>query len=168
MAEPLSIVAGSLSVAVTAFKAGKQTYDLTLGIKDAPKHIERLVKNFGMLYGVMGTLQMLLDSDKIKSGDPIPNLMTQNIETALAGCIQLFKDIQQIVSPFIAANGKAFQSTWKAIKWDLFKRHDVGVLEEALNFNKQILSIACSALTLSVLPSLYVHHAEKAFLYRDL
>lgn len=93
---------------------------------------------------------MLLNSDVLRKSEAMSNLMVENIETALTCSAKIFKDVQQIVRPFIAVNGKIIRSTWKGIKWELFKKNDVSVLQTALDFNKQTLNVVCSALTLLV------------------
>lgn len=154
MPEPATIVSASLSIAANAFKIGKETYDLVQGVKDAPKHIQRLVVEFQALYRVLGTSQLLLESEAMTKKGQMPNLMLENISAALTSGVNIFKDIQQVVAPFIAVNGKVVRSPWKGIKWELFKKNDVSVLQTALESNKQTLAIACSALTLLVLLSL--------------
>jgi hypothetical protein len=155
MPEPVTIVSASLSIAANAWKVGKETYDLVQGVKAAPKHIQRLAADFEGLYGVLGTLQGLLESHETRSPSASLPALTGNIETALRGCIRVFQDVQQIITPFVAVNGKVIRSTWNGIKWELFKKNDVNVLQTALDFNKQTLNIACSALVLLVEPFYY-------------
>lgn len=121
--EPVSIATVALSIAASAYKLSKDTYDLIQGIRGAPSHITRLSKDIQGLYGVLETLQHLLSTEAKKVEGGLINTLIVDLEDLLRNCVEVFKDIQKILVPFESDGSK--HTAWKGFKWEMFKKTDV-------------------------------------------
>lgn len=146
--EPVSIVTAALSIAGSAYKISKDTYDLIQGIRGAPSHITRLSKDIQGLYGVLGTLHLLATEAKKKVKGGLINTLIVDLEDLLRNCVEVFRDIQKILVPFESDGSK--HTAWKGFKWEMFKKTDVTGLQSTLSSYKLSLSIACQALLMCV------------------
>lgn len=149
MAAPiaLAITGTTLSIAANAFKVCQQVYDLSKGIRNASKDIQDLTLSIDGLYQVLGLLTTALtyqDTGDIR----LPSQMISDLEVLLGTCIELCKDAKRVVGPFIAPDGKSRGGFRNGLKWELFSKSDVKLLQEALATCKITINIAISSLNL--------------------
>lgn len=110
MPEPISIASAALSVAGTALKTCKQTYDLIQGIKNAPQHVARLRAETEGVYNSLATLQRILESEVMNTGsDPtgLRSVIVDGMIQVLQDCMKVFNDVQTALVPFIQRRGRS-------------------------------------------------------------
>ncbi|KUJ15849.1 uncharacterized protein LY89DRAFT_734995 [Mollisia scopiformis] len=143
--EALLITNTTLSITVKAFTTCQQAYSLVRGIKDAPKHIQRLSTDILGLYQVLGLLQTALTNDNGQNAQ-LPRQMVQDLEALLDTCTQLSIDVMTVVNPLLTAGGEVKGGIWKSISWELFKKNDLVNLQQTLATCKLTINMAISAL----------------------
>jgi hypothetical protein len=145
--EALAITNTTLTIAVNAFKACQNAYSLVQNIRNAPKQIQRLTTDIQGLYQVLGLLQTALTEDNVASAR-LPSQMIQDLEVLLGTCTRLCRDITSILNPFVGFDGEVKGRTWRNLKWEMFNKSDVEVLQKTLETCKLTISMAVSSLNL--------------------
>jgi|SRR5277367_6425115 len=147
MPEPISIAASAISTALNAFTISKATYDLIKSAREAPSHISRLSADVHGLYVVLGRLQSLLEDDStVKHGEKSWGMYFADLEDLLKNCVNALIEIQKIANAFLRDRDKL--SIWRGLRWEVFKKNDVLVLQNSLSSYKLTLNIACNSLVM--------------------
>ena len=144
--DPLSIATTVLSVLGVAIRVGRETYVLVQGARTAPVYIQRLATEMQGLYTVLATFQRLLENNRSRR-DQIITDMLENLHTTLHDCIEVFKDIKKIMSPYLESHGDAGTGLWKGFRWATFKKDDVMALQQTLSSYRAMLNMSFSALS---------------------
>lgn len=144
--DPLSTAATVLSVIGVAIRVGRETYILVQGARTAPAYIQRLTTEMQGLYTLLATFQRLLENHR-NQRDQIITDMLENLHTTLCDCIEVFKDIKKIMSPFLDGHGDAVTGRWRGFLWATFKKDDVTALLQTLGSYRAMLNMSFSALS---------------------
>jgi hypothetical protein len=147
--EALAITNTTLSIAVAAFKACQSAYSLVQNIRNAPKQVQRLTNDVHGLYQVLGLLQAALEQDNVANAR-LPSQMIQDLEALLGTCTKLSRDIIVTLNPFVGLDGTVRGGTWRNLKWEMYKKNNVEVLQQTLETCKLTISMAVSSLNLWV------------------
>ncbi|PMD44497.1 hypothetical protein L207DRAFT_579437 [Hyaloscypha variabilis F] len=143
--EALAITNTTLSIAVAAFKACQSAYSLVQNIRNAPKQVQRLTNDVHGLYQVLGLLQAALEQDNVANAR-LPSQMIQDLEALLGTCTKLSRDIIVTLNPFVGLDGTVRGGTWRNLKWEMYKKNNVEVLQQTLETCKLTISMAVSSL----------------------
>lgn len=144
--DPLSAAATVLSMMGVAISVGRETYVLVEGARTAPAYIKRLATEMQDLYTILATFQRLLENNRSQR-DQIITDMLENLHTTLRDCIEVFKDIKKIMSPYLDSQGDAGTGRWKGFLWATFKKDDVMALQQTLGSYRAMLNMSFSALS---------------------
>jgi len=147
--EALAITNTTLSIAVAAFKACQSAYSLVQNIRNAPKQVQRLTNDVHGLYQVLGLLQAALEQDNVANAR-LPSQMIQDLEALLGTCTKLSRDIIVTLNPFVGLDGTVRGGTWRNLKWEMYKKNNVEILQQTLETCKLTISMAVSSLNLWV------------------
>ncbi|KAF2468512.1 uncharacterized protein BDR25DRAFT_344242 [Lindgomyces ingoldianus] len=147
MPEPISICAGALGTVANAIDLSVRTYTLIEGIKSAPENIKRLAVELRSLYHVLGMLSQTLEAQRIKNRpENLPVHMISNTKELLENCIEVFREVETIVQPFVEADGSVLRSFRTGIKWEVGRKASINTLQKSLSNNKATLELAISTL----------------------
>ncbi|MCJ1378667.1 hypothetical protein MMC17_001766 [Xylographa soralifera] len=152
--DPLSAATTVLSVMGVAIKGAREIYILAQGVRTAPAYIQRLATEMQGLYTVLATFQRLLENNRSRR-DQIITDMLENLHNTLRDCIEVFKDIKNIMSPYLDSHGDASTGRWKGFLWATFKKDDVMALQQTLGSYRAMLNMSFSALSV-----LYASHTD--------
>lgn len=146
MVEPLSIVAGIVSLTKVAVQSALQTKQFIDRIQGAPHALKNLSSDLNALYLVLGTLQAYLDNPRVNA-DPVYAAFMPMLSEPLSNCVSAFQDITKLINPFIKSTGDPNQSEWRKLKWT-FREREVMNMQTILISYKHSLDIAIAVANL--------------------
>ena len=144
--EPFTSAATVLQVIGMAVKTGQEIHGLVQNVRNAPKNIQRLSTELQELCKLLATFQRLLECFR-DDRDSLVSEMLDNLETVLANCLGVLKDIRKAISPFVTANGDATKGKLKRLLWAALKKNDILVLQQTLGSYKAMLNLSFAALS---------------------
>jgi len=74
--------------------------------------------------------------------------MIQDLEALLGTCTKLSRDIIVTLNPFVGLDGTVRGGTWRNLKWEMYKKNNVELLQQTLEICKLTISMAVSSLNL--------------------
>jgi hypothetical protein len=96
---------------------------------------------------VLGLLQTALELNYVATAQ-LPSQMILDLEVLLGTCTKLSCDIISLLNPFVGADGAVKSGAWRNLKWEIFKKSDVEVLQQTLETCKLTIGMAVSSLNL--------------------
>jgi hypothetical protein len=144
MPEPMTIVAGVITVVSNAWKISKDLYNLSEGIQSAPKHVLAVSADLKGLHSVLGSLRGLLDGLDDAQLSPALAPILENLQLPLDSCLTTFTQLSQTIHKFIKPSGDPSRSKWKGFRWQ-FTDKDVGVLRNHLAAYKLTVDVGIAA-----------------------
>ncbi|KAG8530491.1 uncharacterized protein KY384_004994 [Bacidia gigantensis] len=144
--DPFTSAVTVLAAVGMAIKVSKQTFNMVNGARQAPPQIRRLAIELQSLYTLLATLQSLIARNR-EQHDSIIVDMLDNLGSLIRNCLEVFKDIQRTLMPFMKTDGKASIGLWQAFTYSVFSRNDVKALQQTLESYKAMLHMSCTALS---------------------
>jgi hypothetical protein len=147
MPEPITIVAGVTTIVGNVWRISKDVYELIDGVGNAPKHIFALAQDVRGLYGVLGSLQGLLQDLKV---DCLPENVIpifEGLQQPLDHCFWAFRELQMKICKYIKPTGDPRQSKWAAFRWQ-FTEKDTNVYRSHLASYKLTVDVALATANL--------------------
>jgi hypothetical protein len=145
MPEPITIIAGVISIVGNVWKISKDLYELIDGIMNAPRHIIAISNDVQALYVVLGTLQGLLND--VREGDqlqaacvPIFETLQQPLDNCLSICTELSAKLNKYTKP----TGDVRRSKWTAFRWQ-FTEKETDTYRRYLAAYKSTVTIALTS-----------------------
>ena len=148
---PLSIIAGVVSIAAAACSGSQALFELVEDIKSGPEQLHTIARDAHALYAIIGSLQLSLrdkDIPLIISDDADLVQMIENLGPPLSNChavlCQLMVKIEARVKP--ASDGSGFRMSRRDLKWGFYAKTEVKNLTTRLEATKSTLDNALGAL----------------------
>lgn len=142
--DPLSIIAGVVSIACAACSASQKIFKLVDSIKGGPEQIHAIARDADAFYTIIYSLQVALEEENIRlvvSEDPSLMQMIENLRRPLSNCQvvlgQLMVKIESRTKP--AADGRGLRMSKRDLKWAFYAKTEVKTLMKRLEATKSTL-----------------------------
>ena len=148
--DPLSIIAGVVSIAAAACSGSQALFELVEDIKSGPEQIHAIARDAHALNSIVSSLHIALrhkDMPLIVSDDADLVQMIANLGPPLSSCqavlCQLMVKIEAHVKP--ASDGRGFRMSKRDLKWSFYAKTEVKNLTTRLEATKSTLDNALGA-----------------------
>jgi len=115
--DPLSIGSAVVGIISASIRIGKPLYDLTVGLKDAPKSAVALQAELNDIRSALEQLQTYLVGVEKADMARRELLTIKNIIATLTGCVTTYSELEEIVRK--CTNNKEISGVIKRAKWVL-------------------------------------------------
>ena len=152
MAEPISLAASLITVAITASELCQAVYQTLSTLREVPKQLRHIHSDLGDFYKVLGTLQALLEDEETMGGVVQP-MTSINLQNVLNNSVTIFKELAALIKPFEeqGQGGSTALTPWQRVKW-VFGEKERLELRKMLIGNKITLNLAISIANVFVPP----------------
>ena len=152
MADPLSIIAGIVGVAIVAVQSSKALFEIVDDAMQCDEVIRSIARDARTFYAVVFSLNIALKEQNIKDGvsqDDDMVEMIKNLNSPLENCqivlSKLMVEMQKRLKP--NAGGKGVQTILNSVKWALYAKGRIRELQTRLETSKSTLDGALGAVT---------------------
>ena len=157
MADPLSIIAGVITIATVLVQSSKALSKLIDNIKGAPGVVKAVACDVHTFRSIISSLKFALEERDIKDAVSIDTALVEMIGSLLnplSNCEEALQNlIFKIQSRLECSESNAFRATVLNLKWGLFVKKEVKDLESRLEATKSTLDTALDIIAVYVLLS---------------
>ena len=151
MADPLSVVAGVISIATVAIQSSKILSMLINDIKEASEEINVVSHDVLAFASLVSSLKLALEETKIKDAISSDGAMIEvigNLHHPLDNCEAALQALSSKLSNELEyRKGRTFRATAVSLKWALFAKKEAKDLQSRLGVTKATLSAALNTIT---------------------
>lgn len=146
MADAIGLTASLVTLVATVYNSCQTLYNLSSGIRDAPRHIQILAQDLEDYYHVLGSLQSLLsDEDFQLKASHVST--SKDLARVLESSLAVFKDLNTILGTYKVFGSSLSIGKRARWRWN-FKEKEVEDLRRSLNAQKLTLNTAISVANL--------------------
>ena len=146
MAESVSFASGIVTLSSLAYSTSEKVYGNLKAWKEAPRHVQRLSNDLEDIYLVLGSLQDILEDEKVAAGLREHSVIT-TLERSLESCMEIFKAIGVLLATYRSDGPGLNVSKLRAIKWS-FKESDVAKMQQEFQACKATINLALNVANL--------------------
>ena len=155
--DPLSVIAGVVSIASATCSASQALFKLVDNIKGGPEQVQAISRDAHAFYSVIFSLDLALqdrDFRSIISDDPSLVQLFENFRRPLSNCQAVLGQLMIKIEPRIkpTSDGRAFRINKLDIKWAFFAKNELKELMTRLEATKSTLDTALGSITTYISP----------------
>ena len=139
MADPFSIVATVIGLTGTAIKVSRLISQFTKDLGGAWDALHAVSNELSLLCKVFNRLERSLKED-FDSAPPFPTEMSRELREVLDSCVNVLRQLEQIVVKFIEKKRKSgLRDIQNRIKW-VFEEKNISKIRVSLEAHKETLN----------------------------
>ena len=155
--DPLSVIAGVVSIASATCSASQALFQLVDDIKGGPEQVQAISRDAHAFYSVIFSLNLALQDRNIRliiSDDPSLVQMIENLSRPLSNCQAVLGQLMVKIEPRVkpTSDGRAFRINKLDFRWGFFAKNEVKELMTRLEATKSTLDNALGSITTYVSP----------------
>ncbi|KAL9600677.1 MAG: hypothetical protein Q9219_003007 [cf. Caloplaca sp. 3 TL-2023] len=147
--DPLSAVAGLVSIAAVGATLSKQLYELTESIQQAPEEIQTISRDTRAFYSIIFSLEASLKDSRIAvtiADDTDLMDLVERLEPPLRNCTAVFGQLMvQMQALLKSSRGEWYKMSSSYMKW-YFRKKGIRELQQKVEASKQTLDLGLSAI----------------------
>lgn len=159
MADPLGIIASVVAIATAAIRSSKALFELVDGIKRGPEEIKSISRDAHSFHSIVFSLNATLEDPSftdVISGDDSMLEKVGNLARPLSDCEAVLSELMVKMQKQLkhGSDNSGDRMSFTNVKWCLFIKSEVRVLQLRLEAAKSTLNSALNGISMSgALPS---------------
>lgn len=154
MADPISIIAGVISIATVVVQSSKALSKLIDNVKETPQEIRAVARDVHAFRSIVSSLKIALEERDVKdavSRDTALVEMIGNLSHPLTNCEEALQSlVTKIQRGFDGSEGSTFRKSARSLKWGMFAKTEIKDVRSRLEATKSTLNTALETITMYI------------------